>query len=88
MLVLITLIPEFHKMTLDVVYFNFWADHPHDVEDGFHQHLIIITIASYVFCKVGKDGILMKGLFYGHELDMQCFYFNMTMVTNSEAIIK
>jgi hypothetical protein len=54
-------------MTLDVVYFNFWADHPHDVEDGFHQHLIIITIASYQFCKVGKDGILMKCLFYGHE---------------------
>jgi hypothetical protein len=45
-------------------------------------------IASYVFCKIGKDGILMKGLFYGHELDMQCFYFKITMVTNSEAIIE
>jgi hypothetical protein len=75
-------------MTLDVVYFNFWANHPPNVEDGFHQHLIIITIPSYVLCKVGKDGILMKGFLDGHELDMQCSYFKMTMVTNSEAIIK
>jgi hypothetical protein len=57
-------------MTLDVVYFNFWADHPLNVEDGFHQHLIIITIASYVLCKVGKDGILMNGFLDGHELDL------------------
>lgn len=70
MLILTTMIPRFHKMTLNVVYLNFWEITPNDVEDHFHQHLIIITIASYVLCKVGKDGILMKGLFDGHELDM------------------
>jgi hypothetical protein len=59
------------------------GNHPHDVEDRFHQHLIIITIVSYVLCKVGKDGILMKGLLDGHELDMQCSYFKMTMVKQS-----
>jgi hypothetical protein len=38
--------------------------------------------------RVGKEEVIVKVLLDGHALDVQCFLFKMTMVVNSEAVMK
>jgi len=41
-----------------------------------------------MFCKVGKEEVIVKALLDGHALHLQCSFFKMTMVANSEAVMK
>jgi hypothetical protein len=38
-----------------MIYLNLWVDHPNDVEDVFHYHLIVIKATYYEPHNVQKD---------------------------------
>jgi hypothetical protein len=48
----------------------------------------MIKVAYYSQCKVGKDGMWVDVLFDSYELDLQCSFCKMTMVINSESMLK
>jgi hypothetical protein len=52
-------------LTLDVMYLN-------DVENVFHQHLIIIKAAYFMLHKVGR--VSVKVFVDAQVLDVQCFF--------------
>jgi ribosomal protein L3 len=75
-------------LALRVIYLNFWVDHPDDFENVFHQHFTIIKATYSMPGKMGKERVTVKALLDGHVLDVQCFFFKMTMVTNNEIVMK
>lgn len=52
------------------------------------NHQGYLLWASQSAHKVSKDGVLVKVLLNGNALDLKCFYFKMTMVTNNEQIMR
>jgi hypothetical protein len=50
--------------------------------------LIVIKAAYFMRYKMRKEGVIVKALLDGHVLDVHCFFSKMTMVTNSETIMK
>jgi hypothetical protein len=38
--------------------------------------------------KMAKEGVIVKALLDGHVLDVHCFFCKMTIVTNSETVMK
>jgi hypothetical protein len=56
---------------LGVIYLNLWVDHPTNVEDVFHCHLIVIKVIYYEPHNVQKDEVLMKFLLDSHPLHLQ-----------------
>jgi hypothetical protein len=50
---------------------------------------VIVIKATYsMLRKVGKEEVIAKALLDGHALDVQCFFKKMTMVANSEIVMK
>ncbi len=45
-------------------------------------------LPTLCLARLKKKGVIMKALLDGHVLDVQCVFFKMTMVANSEAIMK
>jgi hypothetical protein len=66
-------------LTLEVMYFN-------DVENVFHQHLIVIKAAYFTPHKVGKG--LCESSLKCSSFRCASFKKKMTMVANNEAIMK
>jgi len=75
-------------LALGVIYLNFWANHPINAKDNFHQHMTIIKYTYCICCKMGNDGMWMKPMLDGYVLDLQCLFCKMTMITNNKLIMK
>jgi aerobic-type carbon monoxide dehydrogenase small subunit (CoxS/CutS family) len=48
----------------------------------------MIKTTYYNQWKVGKDGMWVEVLLESYELDLQCSFCKMTMVINSELVLK
>ncbi len=75
-------------LALGVIYPNFWASHPINVKNNFHQHMTIIKYTYYIFYTMGNDGMWMKSMLDGYVLDLQCSFYKMTMITNNKLVMK
>ncbi len=73
---------------LGVIYPQFWAKNPIDVEEIFQIHLSMLKQTFNVPCEVGDCDKVVSILLLIQNLDCQMFFFKMTMVHNVEAILR
>lgn len=73
---------------MGVVYPQFWAKNPIDVEENFQIHLSMLKQNLYMPCEVDDYDKVMFILLLIQNLDCQMFFFKMTMVHNVEAILR
>jgi hypothetical protein len=68
------------------VYPQFWATNGNEAKENFHIHLAILKATFCVPHKVSENGNLMLALLSSQTLDLQTFFFKMTMLHNAKAI--
>jgi hypothetical protein len=64
-------LPHEVMITMGVVYPQFWATNGKEVEENFHNHLVILKTTFCVHCKMGESGNIMLHLFSSQTLDLQ-----------------
>jgi len=72
-------------IALGVVYPQFWVTNGNEAKKSFHIHLAILKATFCMPHKVNESGNIMLDCLSSQTLDLQTFFFKLTMLHNVKA---